>query len=197
MEQLGNLIENYGYIGIFIALVLGIVGLPIPDEILLTYVGYNIFIERMTWSGSIFAAMVGSIFGISISYILGIKLGLPFLQRFGPKMHITENRIKVTAKYFSKYGGWLLMFGYFIPGIRHITAYMAGISNYRFGKFAFFAYIGAAVWVNTFIILGLILGKKWEIVEGVLHQSGKVLILLACIGLISYLIIRFRKKLTK
>jgi membrane protein DedA with SNARE-associated domain len=40
MEQhIDFLIGHYGYFGIIIALVGGIVGLPLPDEVLLTYVG--------------------------------------------------------------------------------------------------------------------------------------------------------------
>lgn len=43
MEQhIGELIAHYGYFGIVIALAGGIVGLPIPDEFLLTFVGYNV-----------------------------------------------------------------------------------------------------------------------------------------------------------
>ena len=44
----GNLVVNYGYLAIFIVLFLGIVGLPIPDEVLLTYVGYNVFLGRLS-----------------------------------------------------------------------------------------------------------------------------------------------------
>ncbi|WP_042221039.1 DedA family protein [Oceanobacillus manasiensis] len=197
MEVLGSLIETYGYYGIFIALVLGIVGLPIPDELLLTFVGYNIFISRMTWSGSLFAALLGSLMGITISYLLGIKLGVPFLKKYGPKFHITEKRIQITASYFSRYGGWLLTFGYFLPGIRHVTAYMAGISNFKFGKFAFFAYLGSLIWVHTFILLGFTLGNNWTIVsevEGYFHNVGIVALILVGVALFVFLYIRRRRK---
>src|SRR5947207_8997111 len=84
------LIEHFGYFGIIIALVGGIIGLPIPDEVLLTYVGYNVFQGRMSYLPSILCAFIGTCVGISLSYFLGIKLGLPFLHKFGPKIHITE-----------------------------------------------------------------------------------------------------------
>ncbi|SNZ15708.1 membrane protein DedA, SNARE-associated domain [Terribacillus aidingensis] len=197
MDDLGSLIESYGYIGIFVVLVLGIVGLPIPDEVLMTYVGYNIFIGRLSWSGAVLAALAGSVVGITISYLLGIKLGLPFLRRFGPKLHISESRIGWTQAFFARRGGLFLMFGYFLPGIRHITAYVAGIANYRFGKFAIFAYLGAIIWVNFFITLGLLLGDKWPVVERVLHGNTKYIIIGTCLALAAYLLIRYRKRRKK
>ncbi|HEU4962629.1 MAG TPA: DedA family protein, partial [Bacilli bacterium] len=39
-ETVLELVTTYGYFGLFVSLVLGIVGLPIPDEILMTYCGY-------------------------------------------------------------------------------------------------------------------------------------------------------------
>ena len=196
MNDLGNLIANYGYIGIFIILVLGIVGLPIPDEVLLTYVGYNIFIGRMSWIGAILAALAGALIGISISYLLGKKLGLPFLRRFGPKVHITENKIDWTQSYFEKHGGLLLMFGYFLPGIRHITAYIAGIADFRFGKFAIFAYLGAILWVNVFIMLGILLGDNWTVIETILHDTTKIAVIVICVAALLFFYFRYRKKKT-
>jgi membrane protein DedA with SNARE-associated domain len=73
-----------------IILILGIVGLPLPDEVLLTYVGYNVFSGRMSLHYSLLVAILGLIIGISISYILGKKLGLPFIKRFALRVHITE-----------------------------------------------------------------------------------------------------------
>ncbi|WP_338452518.1 VTT domain-containing protein [Niallia oryzisoli] len=43
MQHIDFLIEHFGYLGIIVVLIGGIVGLPIPDEVLLTYVGYNVF----------------------------------------------------------------------------------------------------------------------------------------------------------
>ncbi|MBA2251795.1 MAG: DedA family protein, partial [Nitrospirales bacterium] len=43
MDQAFAWIADYGYVAIFGLLVLGIVGLPVPDEALLTFVGYLSF----------------------------------------------------------------------------------------------------------------------------------------------------------
>ncbi|RDU36681.1 DedA family protein [Neobacillus piezotolerans] len=166
MEQhLNYIIEHFGYIGIIILLVGGIVGLPLPDEALLTYVGFSIFRDKLSYFPSLVSAFVGAAGGISLSYFIGHKLGLPLLHRFGPKVHITEQKIEYTRKLFNKIGPAILVVGYFIPGIRHLAAYIAAINNYPFKRFVVFAYSGAFIWIFTFITLGTVLGKDWDKVK--------------------------------
>ncbi|PGZ97969.1 alkaline phosphatase [Bacillus pseudomycoides] len=178
MEQhLTYIISHYGYFGLIIALVGGIIGLPIPDETLLTFVGYSIFQKKMVFSLALLTAWVGSSIGITLSYILGKALGLPFLKKFGPKLHITENKIARTRTLFQKIGPPLLIFGYFIPGVRHVTAYLTGISRLSFRKFCLYAYTGALIWSFTFIKLGMIFGKDWHLIGHTIHRYASILLL--------------------
>src|ERR1044072_6900763 len=150
-EQVLNWITQYGYIAIYLCLVLGIIGLPIPDETMMTFSGYLIY--RGTLSGPItFAvALAGSISGITISYALGRFLGIQVVHRYGRYLHITEERIQKAHSWFDRIGHWALTIGYFIPGVRHFTAYAAGISELAPNSFAIYAYSGALIWVSTLI----------------------------------------------
>ena len=70
-------IATYGYAGIFFLLILGIVGLPVPDETLMTYTGFLVYKGTLNFAPALAAAYFGSVAGITISYWLGRKLGLP------------------------------------------------------------------------------------------------------------------------
>ncbi|MBA4493199.1 DedA family protein [Paenactinomyces guangxiensis] len=180
MEQsLIDLLQEYGYLGIFLFLVLGIVGLPLPDEIMMTFIGYLTSIGQLNLALTYLSALAGSACGITISYMLGTKLGYPFLRKYGNKIFITRRRLRITQVLFRKYGNWLLFVGYFIPGVRHVTAYLAGISKLPYSRFSLFAYSGAMVWCATFIGLGHILGANWETVFEVMHKYGARLLLIA------------------
>ncbi|OIK08330.1 DedA family protein [Bacillus sp. MUM 13] len=191
-EHLNNLIHHYGYFGIILVLIGGIIGLPIPDEVLLTYVGYNVFSGRMSYEISLVCSFFGAIGGISASYFLGLKLGLPFLKKFGPKLHITESRIALTRRLFSKLGPYLLFLGFFIPGVRHVTAYLAGINCLTFKRFSLFAFSGAALWVFTFITLGYKLGSEWKQVQ-MYTEKWSVIILPVFMGLILLFIFFYKR----
>lgn len=185
MQQTLYVLQEYGYIGIFLFLVLGLIGLPLPDEIMLTFLGYLTTIGQLNLYLTIISAFLGSVGGITVSYLLGIWLGYPFLKKYGQKFFITRRRLRVTQLLFRKYGNWLLFGGYFIPGVRHITAYLAGISHLSYWRFAMHAYSGAACWCATFIGLGHLLGANWEWGFSVLHKYGtRILFILLPVGLI-------------
>ena len=75
MEFVQHWIGQYGYFGIFALLVLGIVGLPVPDETLLTLVGYLLYRGKLNLAPALAAVLLGSVCGITISYLLGRTTG--------------------------------------------------------------------------------------------------------------------------
>lgn len=182
MHQWHEVIAQYGYISIFFILGIGIIGLPVPDEVLLTYLGYLTSDGELFFLPAFLISVAGAVCGISISYLLGRKLGEPFLKRFGPKLFIKESTVQRTRKLFGKYGAFVLIFCYFIPGVRHVAAYVAGITAYSYRRFALIAYCGAVAWVTSFLVLGNRLGSHWGIIARHLHQYIWSMVILAIVG---------------
>ncbi len=185
MESLLAWLSHYGYAGLFGLLVLGIVGLPIPDETLLVISGYLISSGRMHPALTFAAAFAGSVCGISLSYLIGRTIGHTVVLRYGKYVHLTQDRLERVHRWFNRAGDWLLTFGYFIPAVRHFTAFVAGMSDLEFPAFALFAYSGAAIWVGSFLALGYFVGEKWRAAMGLVHRYTLVAIAVAIvIGLI-------------
>ncbi|GIO27544.1 DedA family protein [Ornithinibacillus bavariensis] len=184
MDMWNDLISQYGYIAIFFLLTLGVIGLPIPDEVLMTYLGYITSTGKMSYLLTVLFGVAGSIVGITISYILGIKLGEPFIRKYGPKFFIKEKAVKRTKLLFHKHGAYMLFACYFIPGVRHVAAYLAGITGYKYRPFALFAYSGAVVWVLVFVTLGNRLGSHWEIIFSFISRYTKIMLIILGIGAI-------------
>jgi len=192
MEPILQWVTEYGYAALFSLLVLGIVGLPVPDEALLVFSGYLVYKGRLLAIPTALAAFCGTACGISLSYLIGHAIGLPAIHRYGKYVHLTAERLEGVHRWFERVGDWLLAIGYFIPGVRHFTAIVAGASGLEFRKFAAFAYSGAAVWVTVFVGAGYLLGEKWHTVVEVSSRYSVVIVLLvfllACIsGLVAYL----------
>ena len=158
-------ITQYGYLAIFVFLIFGIVGLPIPDETLLTFTGYLIYRRELSMPLAFAAAVAGSASGMTISYALGRSFGLALLHRFGKHVHLTPERLARAHAWFERIGHWALTVGYFIPGVRHLTAYAAGMTEVAPHQFALFAYSGTVLWVTAFLSLGYFLGERWKVVE--------------------------------
>ena len=170
-------VAHYGYFAIFGLLMTGIIGLPVPDEWLLTFSGYLVFKGELQPLGALAAAFLGSSCGISVSYVLGDTLGLRAVHRFGHLVHLDEKRLVRVHAWYDRIGKWLLVIGFFLPGIRHLTAIVAGLSRLRWPVFCLFAYTGALLWTTTFLSVGYLVGERWQLIAAELHRTALVLAL--------------------
>jgi membrane protein DedA with SNARE-associated domain len=128
-------VSQFGYIGIFGSMMLGMIGLPIPDELLMTFAGYLVFKGRLVYLTTLIVASLGAVSGVSFSFLLANKWGLPLLEKHGRKLHITPERLKKSEVWFQRFGKFAVTFSYFIPGVRHFTAISAGISRWSYRAF--------------------------------------------------------------
>lgn len=197
METIFYWVTKYGYIGIFSLLVLGIVGFPIPDELLLTFSGYLVFKGKLHPITTVAVAFLGSTCGITLSYGSGRIIGIYLIKKYGYIVHITADKINQVHRWFDHIGKWALTFGYFVPGIRHFTAYVAGTSDLRFPVFAIFAYTGSFIWSVTFISIGYFLGEEWDRVSKKIHFTLVIGSIIIVALLLFYLLLSQRKQRQK
>jgi membrane protein DedA with SNARE-associated domain len=137
-------------------------GLPVPDETILTFTGFLIHKNYLHPAPAFLAAYLGSICGITLNYLVGRYVGFPLLHRYGPYLHLNDERINQSYRWFARYGKFALFFGYFLPGLRHLAAFSAGASRLEFRQFAPSAYLGGLCWVATFLALGYFLEEEWH-----------------------------------
>jgi membrane protein DedA with SNARE-associated domain len=150
---------EYGSIVLFLLLALGIAGLPIPDETLLMLSGWLVCKGELSLIPTLSAGILGGICGISMSYFFGNKLAHLFIdKKWGRAMGLTEKRRQLVHRWFERYGKWTLVFGFYVPIVRHLTGFVAGSVDEKFPQFALFAYTGAAIWACLFIIIGYYYG---------------------------------------
>src|ERR1043166_4157543 len=106
---------QYGYSAIFFLLVAGIVGVPVPDQLLLVVSGYLILTGALAAAPTLFAAVFGSICGITLSYLIGRCSG-----SYLAKTRFAAARLEKAKKNFERFGALTLIFGYFVPGTRNL-----------------------------------------------------------------------------
>ncbi len=178
---------TYSYAAIFGLLVFGIVGVPVPDEFLLTGCGFLVFQGHLRLAPALASAWAGSVCGITCSYIIGRTVGWKFLHsRPGRMLHITDAQIRWVHDWFDRIGHWALLVGYFIPGVRHFTAIVAGTSKLELHSFAVFAYTGAALWVSTFVFIGYHFGPQWSVILAQVERHLKIASILAGVIVAAY-----------
>jgi membrane protein DedA with SNARE-associated domain len=199
-QVLYDFIDHYGYVAMYVLLSAGIIGVPVPDETLMTFVG------SLTVPGGLFrytpALLVlyaGTMTGMLVSYFLGKRVGKPFLYRYGKWFKLTPARIERAESWFIRYGLWAVFFGYFVPGIRHFTCYLAGVSGVKLYKYLLFAGTGALLWCTTFLTLGHYIGRNFQELMHLIHTYmgyiAGVIVIVAGLVIYFYMMKKKRKAL--
>jgi membrane protein DedA with SNARE-associated domain len=186
-------ILHHGYAGLFALLVLGIFGAPFPDEILLTFTGYLVSKGDLDFTKIVLVTFAGCICGISLSYSLGRLLGVSVLKKYGRLLRVDDTKLAKIHNWFEKNGKWSLLIGYYVVGVRHIIAIVAGASKLDLLSFAIFAYTGGLIWSATFISLGYFFGEEWQWISEKIRQSLTIGTIMIMILLVLYLLIKKRK----
>ena len=189
-------VSTYGLTALFFLLVVGVFGLPVPDETLLTFAGVLVREGHLHFIPTWLTAATGSMCGITLSFVLGRTAGAAIVTRYGRWLHITEANLRRVEQWMEHGGRWILTIGYYIPGVRHVTAIVAGSTRLPYRIFAGYAYLGAAVWSLSFITLGWYVGEEWESTLAAVHRHIAVLaiILVAIAGAYAILHARWLRK---
>ena len=174
---------------LFFAQVFGIFGVPIPDELLLTLAGALIRKGQLNGPLTVTAAIAGALSGMTLSYGLGRAVGMTVLRK---TLRLNEDAIDRAVRWFRRLGGWLLAFGYFVPGVRHVTAILAGSAPIEYSRFAWFAYAGGVLWCGVFLGLGYYAGDRWKTLVPAAKAHLPIVVLMIAGGLALYLIARRR-----
>ena len=191
MTEIMVYLTQYGYIALFVLLALGILGIPVPDETLIATFGGMIAQGHFHFAGALTVTFLGSMTGMMISYTLGRKLGKPLLDRYGKWIRMTPTRLQSTEAWFKRYGSWSIVLGYFVPGLRHLSSYMAGITKVPFGRYLLYAASGALLFCTTFLLIGHAVGYHWNEIAVMMERSTLrigifiiALIVLASVGIV-------------
>jgi membrane protein DedA with SNARE-associated domain len=116
MDALFTWVSQFGYPALFSLLMLGIVGLPIPDETLLTFAGYLLFNHELELIPTIATAFLGSSCGITVSYVIGRSFGPYIVHKIGPVLRIRAGDWDRVHSWYAWWGKYALVFGYYMPG---------------------------------------------------------------------------------
>lgn len=180
---------HYGSFALFFLLTLGILALPVPEETLMVIAGVLMNKGELQIPHTVAAAFLGSLCGISLSYLLGRTAGHFLIQRYGKWIGVGQKQLDRAHAWFERFGKWTLFIGYFIPGVRHFTGFTAGSTELNFKEFALYAYTGAIIWVSTFLSIGYFFGDYWSwILESIDVDDILTVVIIAAIVYLIYLL---------
>jgi membrane protein DedA with SNARE-associated domain len=113
-----------------------------------------------------------AVLGDTTSFYIGRRLGRRFLERHGPRVKITPQRLQQVEGYFDRHGGKTILIGRFIGLVRALAPFIAGSSGMPYRRFIPYSIVGTGLWSTVFCVLGYIF---WRSFDQVAHIAGQAI----------------------
>lgn len=207
MEQIIiNIMEQVGYLGVFLLIAIENIFPPIPSEVILVFGGFMTTYTSLNIPIMILAATLGSLLGAIVLYYIGKIFNKERLKKIvngkiGKVLRLKASDIEKADKWFDTKGNKTVFFCRFIPIVRSLISIPAGMSEMPMQKFLLYTITGSLIWNTVLIIVGSIVGDKWETIVGYLDNfSNIILIILVIIFVVAmyyWFVIRKKKQSKK
>lgn len=194
-----NIMNNYGYIGVFLLILIENVFPPIPSEVILLFGGFMTTYTSLSVLGMTLSSTLGSLIGAIILYKIGSvfndrRLKKLINTKFGKLLRINNKDIDSTFNYFKSKGEKTIFFCRFIPLIRSLISVPAGMNKMNMSKFMIYTTLGSLIWNIVLIVIGNMVGNKWEEILKILDAYSKYTVIVLFIVAFIVILKFYRKK---
>ncbi len=180
-------IEQFGYAGVFVAMLLESAGVPLPSEVIMPFAGFVAWEGKLALLGVALAGTLGCLAGALVLYAIGLYGGRPLLDRYGKYIFVRKSELDRADKWFEQYGDITVFASRLLPVVRSFFSLPAGMTHMNLAKFSLYTTLGSFPWCLALAYVGFLLGPRWSDVRQFL-QYFNVAVVIGVIALVAYLI---------
>ena len=203
-EFILSMMNQFGYLGVFLLIAIENIFPPIPSEVILLFGGFMTTYTKLNIIGMVIAATLGSVLGAIVLYYIGkifnkerLKKILP--GKIGKILRLKNSDIDKADHWFDTKGNKTVFFCRFIPIVRSLISIPAGMSEMPITKFLVYTTVGSAIWNIVLVALGATVGENWKSILSIFdtysHIALIVLIVIFVVGV--FIFYKNRRKHTK
>ncbi len=190
-EFIIQMMNQFGYFGVFFLIALENIFPPIPSEVILLFGGFMTTYTKLNVIGVVIASTLGSLLGAIVLYYIGKILNKERLKKIihgkiGKVLRLKASDIDKADHWFDTKGNKTVFFCRFIPIVRSLISIPAGMSEMPMGKFLIYTTVGTMIWNTVLTVLGNKVGENWEdillIFENYSHIAAIVLVIIFIVG---------------
>ena len=185
-EFILSMMNQFGYIGVFLLIAVENIFPPIPSEVILLFGGFMTTYSGLNIIIMIIFATLGSLLGAIVLYYIGKILNKERLKKIvsgkiGKILRLKNSDIDKADEWFDTKGNKTVFFCRFIPIVRSLISIPAGMSEMPMGKFLFYTIAGSLIWNTVLIVIGSILGENWESILNIFDTYSNIVLVLLVI----------------
>ena len=201
-----DVINQFGYFGVALLVIIENVFPPIPSEIVLPFAG---FVAQQGSSaaqsdtsviGMMIAATIGSVVGALILYFVSAAIGpdrlRAFVEKFGKWFGVKSSDLVRAEAWFDRRSLLAVLVGRCVPLIRSIVSIPAGFRRMKLSSFVVLTAIGSAVWNIALIGAGAVLKDQWDVVGDYVGVFQWVVVAAIIVVLAKFVLSRIKRRNT-
>jgi len=185
---------QYGYLAIFVLMLLESACVPIPSEVTMLFGGAlasEAFVgpggHQLSLVGVALVGTLGNLVGSWLAYWAGATGGRPLVDRFGRYLLIRPHEVDRAHTWFERRGETAVFVARLLPVVRTFISLPAGIARMNPGKFTLYTLLGCLPWTFALAGIGYALGANWTKAEDVLKPIAWLVFLLLIVGIVVWI----------
>ncbi|MAC12339.1 MAG: alkaline phosphatase [Sphingorhabdus sp.] len=179
-EWITHLLDQLGYVGIALLMLLENVFPPIPSELIMPLAGFDAARGDMNVYLVILSGSIGSVAGALFWYVIGRWIGEDRLKRFasrhGRLLTLNASEIERVNRWFDMHNEKAVLLGRLVPAVRTLISVPAGIFEMSLGRFLIYSTIGTVGWTALLTFGGYMLGDRYELVQTWINPVSNVIV---------------------
>ena len=201
-----DVINQFGYFGVALLVVIENVFPPIPSEIVLPFAGFvaqqgaGVAESDTSVIGMMIAATIGSVVGALILYFVSAAIGpdrlRAFVEKFGKWFGVKSSDLLRAEAWFDRRSSLAVLVGRCVPLIRSIVSIPAGFRRMKLSSFVVLTALGSAVWNIALIGAGAVLKDQWDRVGDYVGVFQWVVILAIVVFIVRFVISLVKRRRT-
>jgi membrane-associated protein len=170
-----GLIDHWGYWAIFLIVMAGNVGVPVPEETVLVLSGYLVWKKKLWLPLVLTIGIVSAVAGDNLGYWVGRRYASRAIESYRGWGFAQAQAFDRMRGILRRYGAFAVFFARFLPGLRFVAGPMAGALGMSLATFFLPNFLGALLYVPLAVAAGYALGYGfggW--IEEIRHVVGEV-----------------------
>ncbi len=197
-----SVMNQYGYLGVFLMIAIENIFPPIPSEVILLFGGFMTTYTKLNIVVMVLAATAGSVVGAIALYYIGKIFNKERLKKLisgklGKILRLKTSDIDKADEWFDTKGNKTVFFCRFVPLIRSLISIPAGMSEMPMPKFLLYTTIGSLIWNFVLILVGSLVGENWENIVSIFDTYSHIIVAILAVLVILAIVIFYWKRSKK
>lgn len=193
-HNIAGMLAAWGYYGIFAAVFVGNLGVPVPEETVMLAAGFlagQVLLDlRLVYAVVILSAVTGDCCG----YVIGRTGGQRIMTRLADTFPFMRARYERLQLFFQTHGSKAVFMARFIAGVRFMAGPMAGACGMPFFQFLGWNVLGAIVWCSLVVTVGYLIGDELDPALALAHQVSRWIGVAALLVLVAVFVFWWRDR---